>query len=427
MIVETIPYRLKMRDLTITVLAGGPSPEHIASIETALGVLSQRDKLKTHFRLVPCLIARSGIWLDESTSESALSAYQSAGSDAVQRMDDIALSGTSVPPSTVVSSSAAVFPALHGALGEDGVVLGLCRALNTPFVGCDILASVTCLDKATCNAVLKTANLPQTPHVTIFPSDGLYASIESNIIPLPWIIKPSDGGCSIGVSLIKSPSELPTALAKARKSYPNSTILVEAAVQDAMEIDVAVMEDPTSSVDENLIVSSCGLRQNFDFQTASSASASSASSGPRENQNQGDVPSWAVPAPDVPKDVALKMQELAKRVFRVVRATGFLRVDFFYVALTGQILINEINTLPSLATGCMFFKLWEEIGISADEWVRRVVDMALRKGKGREGQPIFAMPGLDASLGCGEENGVVKERNRKQQETEKAEEAQTTV
>ncbi len=382
MTVKAIPHRSEMRAPTVTVLAGGPSPEHIASIESALGVLLQRDKLKTHFQLVPCLITRSGLWLDESTSEQALSAYESGGPDAVKRMEGIASSGTSVSPAAVVSSSSAIFPALHGALGEDGVILGLCRALDVPFVGCDILTSVICLDKAICNSVLKNANLPQTPHVAILPSDGPSPSLENHNLPLPWIVKPSDGGCSIGVSLITSPSDLPTALAKARKSYPNSTILVETAVQDAMEVDVAVMEDAYADCDDNLVVSPCGLRQNFNFETANSASPKTDHSGPQENQNQGDVPSWAVPAPGVPENVVLKMQALAKRVFRVVRATGFLRVDFFYVAVTGELLINEINTLPSLARGSMWFKLWAEVGVPPDEWVRRVVvEMALQKGE----------------------------------------------
>ena len=391
MTVEPILYSPKMRVPTVTVLAGGPSPEYIASIESAIGILSHHDSLRAHFQLVPCIITRSGLWLNESTSERALSAYQSGGPNALQRMEDIALSGTSIPPWLVVSSSSAVFPAMHGALGEDGVILGLCRALDTPFVGCDILTSVICLDKAICNSVLKTANLPQTPHVAILPSDSPHPSLESNTIPLPWIIKPADGGCSIGVSLINLSSELPTALARARKSYPNSTILVEAAVQDAMEVDVAVMEEPSASGDGNkLIASPCGLRQNFNFNTASSASTSTASPSPQENQNQGDVPSWAVPAPGVPEDVVVKMQALAKRVFRVVRATGFLRVDFFYVASTGEVLVNEINTMPSMARGSMWFKLWAEAGIEAEEWVRRVVEGALRKGEEKQRNPPWA-------------------------------------
>ena len=178
-------YNPKMQVPMVTVLAGGPSPEYICSIESVLGILSHRDSLRTHFRLVPCLITRSGIWLDEPTSELALSYYRSGGPNALQRMEDIASSGTSIPPWLVVSSSSAVFPAIHGALGEDGVILGLCRGLNIPFVGCDILTSVICLDKAICNSVLNAANLPHTPHVTILPSDPPCPSFEEKIIALP--------------------------------------------------------------------------------------------------------------------------------------------------------------------------------------------------------------------------------------------------
>ena len=78
------------------------------------------------------------------------------------------------------------------------------------------------------------------------------------------------------------------------------------------------------------------------------------------------------------------MQELAKRVFRVVRATAFLRVDFFYVPVTGEIVINEINTMPNLARGCMWFKLWAEADIAPEEWVRRVVEATLRQGEEKQ-------------------------------------------
>ncbi|KAF2103754.1 glutathione synthetase ATP-binding domain-like protein [Rhizodiscina lignyota] len=369
---------------TITVISGGPTPEYISSIESALGVLSHRGSLRAHFRLVPCLITRSGLWLDESTSELALSAYSSGGPDALQRMEDIASSGTSVPPWLVVSSSSAVFPTIGGALGEDGVILGLCRALNTPFVGCDILTSVICLDKSVCKSVLETANLPQTVHLAILPSDSPYSVLESSPFPFPWIIKPADGGCSIGVSLINSPPELSTALDKVRQPYPDSTVLIEPAVQDMVEVDVAVMEDISATGDRIVIVSPCGLRQNFRLGAGSSASSSSASSSSQGKQNKGDGPSWVVPAPDVPKDVVVKMQAFARQAFRAVRATGFMRVDFFYVASTGEILINEINTIPNMSRDSMWFKLWAGAGIVSEEWVKKVVEVALWKGEKKQ-------------------------------------------
>ena len=375
---------------TVTVVAGGPSPEHIASLETAIGILQHRHvpKIQPRFRLAPCLITASGLWLDEATSERALAAYQVGGSDIRKRLDDVVSSGTSLPPWQVVSSSAAVFPAIHGALGEDGVILGLCRALDIPFVGCDILTSAICLDKAVCNSVLQAAKVPQTPSITILPSEDL-PSLEIGDLLLPWIIKPADGGCSIGVSLITSAKDLPNALAKARKCYPESSILVETAVQNFLEIDVAVMEvdfdDATSTItldsDSNLLVTPCGLRQNFNHETASSASPGTTNPAPRENQNQGDIPSWSVPAPDLPAHISKKIQAFAKRVFRVLRATRFLRVDFFYVPATGDVLVNEINSMPSMARGSMWFKLWAAMGISEEDWILMVVEGAVKRGE----------------------------------------------
>ena len=297
---------------------------------------------------------------------------------------------------------------MHGALGEDGVVLGLCQALQIPHVGCDILSSVTCLDKATCKAVLKQAGLPVTPHHLVLPSndDDLPDITQiATTLPLPWLVKPSDGGCSIGASLVQCSSDLSSAITKCREHYSTSPILIEQFIQDVLEVDVAVMLDHKSANTEHgLVVTPCGLRQNFDFSTSSSASPddaldrssgrppgmSDASStedfrppargrGPQENQNQGNVPSWAVPAPGIPEAAVETMQNLAKNAFRAVRGTAFLRVDFFYSKATGEVWINEINTMPSLARGCMMFKLWEKAGISAHELIGRWIEMALTR------------------------------------------------
>lgn len=377
----------------VTIVAGGPTPEYTSSIESAIGILSHRDSLRTHFQLVPCVITKSGLWLDKSTSERALAAYKAGGPDGLQRLEDVASSGKPVPPWLVVSSSSAVFATIGGALGEDGVILGLCHALQTPFVGCDILASVICLDKAACKSVLEAANLPTVPYVTLLPSDNPHSLWDSSPFPLPWIIKPADGGCSIGVSRVNSPAELSNALDVTRQDYPNSTILVEAELQRMLEVDVAVMEDVSATGNKKLIVSPCGLRQNFRLDTGSSASSSSASSNstfPSGTSSSSASSSsigkhtWAVPAPGLPEDVATRIQALARRAFRAVRATGFMRVDFFYVESTGEILINEINTIPNMRRDSMWFKLWAGVGIGSDEWVRRVVEAALRNSENKQ-------------------------------------------
>ncbi|KAJ9613037.1 hypothetical protein H2200_002978 [Cladophialophora chaetospira] len=364
----------------VTILAGGPTPEYVSSITTALGILAHRDSLKDHFSFIPCLISKTGVWLDETTSERALAVYQKGDDDALQRMEEVVCAGTSVPPWLVVSSSTVVFPTIGGALGEDGVIIGLCRALATPFVGCDILTSVICLDKAVCKSVLQTAGLSQTPHIVVQPSDDLGLILESKHFSLPWVVKPADGGCSIGVSYVKSFGDFTVAIDKARGHYPDSNILVEPLVEHMLEIDVAVMEEISSTGDRRLVFSPPGLRQNFHLHLASSASSGVTASSAQGDKNAEGELSWLVPAPDLPEDVVKTMQALAKRAFRAVQATGFLRVDFFYVPTTGEILINEINTIPNTSIDSMWFKLWAAAGIEPKDWVIRVVEHALRRG-----------------------------------------------
>ena len=375
----------------ITVLFGGPSPEYISSLQSALGILEHKKNLIEYFDLVPCFMTKKCHWLNEEDSSEVLSSYSAGASE--EELNNIIDRGerNSADPRDIVNTSSAVFPAIHGALGEDGVILGFCGVLEVPCIGCNIHTSVVCLDKATCKAVLQQAQLPVVIHQLILPRDDddePPATTFAANLPLPWLVKPCDGGCSIGASYVDSVSDLPPALAKCRERYPESAILIEQYVDDKLELDVAVMLEKFGS--NKLLVTPCGLRQDFDHTTNSSASVSSESTlpsrrSPPENQQQGNVPSWAVPAPGIPEDKVQEMQNMAKAAFRAVRATHFLRVDFFYRKSTGEIWINEINTMPSLTRGCMFFKLWEAAGISTPKLIKRWVGWALAQevaGKG---------------------------------------------
>jgi D-alanine-D-alanine ligase len=366
--------------MRVLMVAGGPSPEHVASIESALGVLEHSETLKGTLWLIPCVITKDGQWLDSKSSGRALEEYQKEGFEGYEAKSRGC--GGSLRPWQILQEVDIVFPVMHGAYGEDGVLLGLCEAMKKPFVGCDILSSVVCLDKVTCNSVLKQAGLPQTPLIIVLPGESTSTGgeAERKALALPWIVKPSQGGCSVGVELVHSSEHVSAAIGSARKEYPNSAVLIETAVLGRMEIDVAVMQDP----DGSLLVSPGGLRENFDHKSFSSASGGTREPPMGPRHNQGDVPAWVVPAPGVPGSAIEEMQSIAKKVFRLVRATAFLRVDFFYKpaeveGLEDLILINEINTIPSLARGCMFYKLLGALGITPSEFIKRAVDLAMKR------------------------------------------------
>lgn len=343
----------------VIVLTGGPTLEYKSSLDSALGILSYRDQLREEYQLEPCFITHSGIWLDAPTSEKVLEQYKSGKpEDTVDAIDKIALNGH-VTPWQVLSETAAVFLTICGAFGEDGAIIGLCQAMRKPHIGSSIFTSVVQYDKAACNALLKSVGISQTPQVVLLPGEPIDAQLAASL-PLPWVVKPSYGGCSIGISFVRAMSELPAAILKSQEYYFDSPILIEAAVENALEVDVAVMRD----LDGNIVVTPCGMFATPDQKQEHSAALSTID----------------VPASGIPQHGAEKMRDLAKRVYQVLRGTGWLKIDFFYQPSTGIILVNEINAVPNMSRDSLNWRLWEAAGIGPLDMIRRLIKLALREG-----------------------------------------------
>ena len=367
----------------VAIITGGPGPEHDASIESALGVLEHREALRAEFRFTVCVITKGETWLDVSASNQYLQMYSSEGAAKLQELEELDKTGLHTrTPWEVVADADIVFPIIHGVFGEDGVVLGLCRALKRPFVGCGTLSSTICLDKAICNALLVQAGIPKTPHEVVLPDENEDDIIKrlkmSGLMKPPWIVKPTDGGCSLGVSMVQDVQELPAALAKSRQTYPSSAIVLENAVEDMIEVDVTVLERlPYGS---GLIATICGHHlSSITSSLMPPAGALGVNSQPKERDQNGRLPEWAVSTSDISKIAQIQMQNLAMRIFRIVRASTFLRVDFFFVPTTGQIFVNEINTMPSLASEAIIYKLWAAAGIPAASLIQHIITHSLQK------------------------------------------------
>ena len=273
-----------------------------------------------------------------------------------------------------------VLPVLHGPYGEDGTIQGLLEMAGVPYVGAGVLASAVSMDKEYMNLIFRAKGLPVGPYVAVRERDwpgataaeiGAAAdSVEAKrtvdeIAALGWplFVKPARGGSSIGTTKAHDLAELHEAIATARHYDPK--ILVEAAI-DGAEVEVSVLEGidgapPDTSMPGQLDV---GGEEFYDFDTKYLESASK----------------MLIPAP-IPDSAIAEIRRLAAAAFDAVSCEGLARVDFFYTP-GGQILVNEINTMPGLSPTSYFQKMWEASGLPFPQLVDRLLQTALKKRPG---------------------------------------------
>jgi D-alanine-D-alanine ligase len=277
-----------------------------------------------------------------------------------------------------------VLPVLHGPFGEDGTIQGLLELAGVPYVGAGVLSSALSMDKEYMKLVFAAKGLPVGRYVVLGPQDWPAGSdspagdggsladrperkrVFDEIADLGWplFVKPARGGSSIGTSKAHDLAQLRASIALARSYDPK--VLVEAAV-DGHEIEVSVLEGidgapPDTSLPGQLMID--GGEEFWDFE----AKYLDAASG------------MEIPAP-IPEAASVEIRRLAAAAFDAVSCEGLARVDFFYTA-GGQILINEINTIPGLSPASYFQKMWEVSGLPFPQLIDRLLQTALRKGTG---------------------------------------------
>ena len=271
-----------------------------------------------------------------------------------------------------------VLPVLHGPYGEDGTIQGLLEMAGVPYVGAGVLASAVSMDKEYMNLIFKAKGLPVGPYVVVrerdWPADRVRrtcCSVEAkrvldDIADLGWplFVKPARGGSSIGTSKAHDMAQLHEAIALARQYDPK--VLVEAAI-DGVEIEVSVLEGidgapPDTSLPGQLLVD--GGEEFWDFEAKYLDSASG----------------MAIPAP-IPDSAIQEIRRLGAAAFDAVSCEGLARVDFFYTS-DGQVLINEINTMPGLSPASYFQKMWEASGMPFPQLIDRLLQTALKKRPG---------------------------------------------
>ena len=345
-------------NLKVGLLFGGCSGEHDVSISSARAIasaLTTGENLQK-YTVTPFYIQKDGLWQSPAISQSVLDKGEALPGDG---------SGNRWAFPAEAAAMEVWFPILHGPNGEDGTIQGLLELMKVPYVGSGVLASAAGMDKISMKQIFADLNLPQVKYVAatreqVWSDPCVFTSLCDRIeaeLGYPCFIKPANLGSSVGISKAKTRKELEEALDSAA-SY-DRRLIIEAGVV-AREVECAVLGNgkPKASV-----LGEISFNADFyDYETKYTA-------------GQADL---AIPSP-VPEDVAQKIQEMAIEAFIGIDAAGLSRLDFFYVEATGEILINEINTLPGFTATSMYPQLWNATGIPFEGLVDQLIQFALER------------------------------------------------
>jgi D-alanine-D-alanine ligase len=351
------------KKLRVGVIFGGRSGEHEVSIRTAQAIVEAVDRRK--FDVVPIAITKEGKWLAPSQSAQLLpdSVHNLLPSKTHTATGEIALLGDSTGKQVDV-----VFPALHGPLGEDGTVQGLLEMADVPYVGCGVLASSCGMDKVTMKSLFVQAGLPICKHIWFLRSQWRNNPAKilrkvNNEIGFPCFVKPANLGSSVGVSRAADKQSLSKAIDLAAE-YDRKIIVEEELV--AREIECAVLgnDEPKASLPGEYVVYDEAAR--FLDYTEKYAST-------------GHV-SFVVPAP-LSKSMTTKIQRMAIRAFQSVDGSGLARVDFFLTRNGGDLVVNELNTMPGLTEVSGYPKMWEASGLPFPRLLEILIDLAFERHK----------------------------------------------
>ncbi|MBO0803365.1 MAG: D-alanine--D-alanine ligase [Nocardiopsaceae bacterium] len=372
----------EQRKIRVAVVFGGRSAEHAVSCASAGLVLGAIDR--DRYEVVPVGIARDGRWVLASGDPARLAL--GSGSGELPSVDAVAEPGVSVTPRAGGPGSAAlvvtgpasvppglgevdvVLPLLHGTHGEDGTLQGLLEMSGVRYAGAGVLASAVGMDKEYMKILFTARGLPIGPYVVVRDRDWTAGEAERSkvldeVAGLGWpvFVKPARGGSSIGTSRADSSAGLEEAIENARQH--DRKVLVEALVPGA-EVECAVLEGidggpPEASLPGQVIVDPHSTWYDF------------------EAKYLGEETGMEIPAPLPAADVE-RVRQLACAAFDAISCEGLARVDLFYTP-SGEILVNEINTMPGMTPASGFPRMWAATGLPLPALIDRIITTALQK------------------------------------------------
>ncbi|KAF8268794.1 D-alanine--D-alanine ligase [Lactarius quietus] len=343
-----------MKSTRVLILAGGRSDEHEVSITSARSLLAAIEKVP-HLEATAIVVTREGRWLSTGDSQKALTA------GTARQGGELTLQGAKV-----ASDYDVVFPLMHGPFGEDGTVQGMLELAGVPYVGSGVLASAVCMDKIMTKEVLRANDIPQVRYVSLtrqaYKTDPEAILTAARKLSAPWFVKPANLGSSVGVSKAKDATQLDAAIREALKF--DRRAIIEEGVPNVRELEIAILGNDSPKVSP---VGEITYKADFyDYETKYT-----------DCKAQLHIPT------DAPEGVCKEIQELGVRAYQLLDCAGFARVDFFYQPKTGQVFLNELNTIPGFTPFSMFIKLWEAGGVPYGQLVERLVQLAQERHRER--------------------------------------------
>ncbi len=327
-----------MPRLRVAVLAGGRSSEHEISLASARSVLESLDPER--YDVVTVAIGRDGRWELGSGDGSVAETLPVPAANA---------------PATLGAVDV-VLPILHGPFGEDGTVQGLLELAGVAYVGAGVAASALCMDKDLFKKVLRDSGIAVARHVALRSGDAV-----ENPFGYPCFVKPARLGSSVGISKVHDDSELGPAVELAFRH--DDKVLIEEFL-DGIEVEVGVLgnRDPVASLPGQIVPLG---HEWYDFAS---------------KYEEGGM-DLVIP-PDLPDDVIEAVQRVAVEAFRVTECEGMARADCFVVA-GDRVIVNELNTIPGFTSTSVYAKLFEASGVTYDELLQRLIELALERQERR--------------------------------------------
>ena len=366
------------KKLRIGLIFGGRSGEHEVSLASATSVMANLDKKK--YEVVPIGITKEGGWLlgteparlmaaeqhinhTENTETETTTAVTLTGDPRMRRLIPLE-SGEQLQDNGALD---VIFPVLHGPYGEDGTLQGLLDMADVPYVGCGVLGSALGMDKEKMKMVFQAVGLPSVDYLVYRRNEWerspktIMNAIEQRL-GYPCFVKPVNLGSSVGINKAHDRAELEHAINVAAEY--DRKIIIDRGI-NCRELECAVLgnDEPLASVVGEVIASN----EFYDYHA-------------KYIDNKSKV---IIPA-DIPQATAEEVRRQAVTAFLALDLSGLARVDFFLEKESGQVYINEVNTMPGFTQISMYPKLWEASGLTYAQLLDRLVELAIERHQDKQ-------------------------------------------
>ena len=342
---------------TLIVLYGGRSAEREVSVMSAANVLQAVDysrfTVKTYFITQAGDFARSAVFDAQPAADLKLMDSQSVRADSF------------ISPADIYEKDAVVFPVLHGPQGEDGSIQGFLETMRLAYVGPSVLSASSTMDKIVSKEIFASSGIPQVPYVAMYPGDAISdvsAKVDAQL-HYPVFVKPANMGSSVGITKVDSNAELLSALTEALKY--DDRIVIEEGLNQPHEVECGALGNSDVTITLPGEVVNSGAFYDYDEKY-------------KNNALTIDVPA------KLSADAIEKIRHYAEIAYKATAGRGLARCDFFVSRETGEIFLNELNTIPGFTAFSMYPMLQKQMGLDTTALITKLVELGKEAFEKRE-------------------------------------------